>query len=65
MTGADKGSLINANGIGRLSSNAESYVASARVAGQSIPLSYLAYFSSRKASIFTNGIRAATPPPAG
>jgi len=65
MTGADKGSLTNASGIGRLSSNAEPYVASARVAGQPVPLAYLAYFSSRKDSIFTNGIRGATPPPAG
>jgi hypothetical protein len=65
MTGADRGSLTNASGIGRLSSNADSYVASARAAGQSGPLSYLAYFSCRKALIFTNGIRGATPPPAG
>jgi len=65
MTGADRGSLTNASGIGWLSSNADSYVASAHVAGQSVPLSYLAHFSCRKASIFTNGIRGATPPPAG
>jgi len=51
MTGADRGSLTNASGIGRLSSNADSYVALALVAGQSVPLTYLAYFSCRKASI--------------
>ena len=65
MTGADRGSVTNAGGIGWLSSNANLYVAMTRNAGQLAPRSYFAHFSSRKASIFTNEIRAATPPPAG
>jgi hypothetical protein len=64
MTGADRGSVTNAGGIGWLSSNAN-YVALTRIAGQLAQLSFLAHFWSRKASIFTNEIRGATPPPAG
>ena len=65
MTGEDRGSLTKTSGIGWLSSDADWYVASARVAGHLAPFSNFAHFSCRKAPIFTNGISGATPPPAG
>jgi hypothetical protein len=64
MTGAGRGSVTNTGGIG-WSVSADSYVALAYTAGLLAPLLYFAHFRCRKASIFTNGIRGATPPPAG
>ena len=67
MTGAGRGSGANVGATGWESFSANSCVAVASVVGQSALPSRSFHFSrhtSRMASIFTVGIRGATPPPA-
>jgi len=66
MTGAGRVSVIRDN-IGYVLSGADSCLAVANAAGQPLPRSYCTPISrrtSRAASVFTIGIRGATPPPA-
>ena len=67
MTGARRGSLGNAAGIGWASSRAKLHLVETLTAGQSASLFYISHFNrrmTRLAAVFTIGIRGATPPPA-